>query len=391
MKIIRKLLAITILFFCVSSANHVIADEVDKNQQPIEPVSIGDKISNLLKKPTGLWLNISKGYQLTDFNYIEVGKLIRQYSASSKNLQATVNNASFYLPFIYQEVSLNKLPAEIVFLPFLESGYDPRSSGGFKSSGLWGLMPIADKELGLEDNLFVQDRRDIVKSTRAALSLLKKLNNEFGNWEHALAAYNAGPARVKKAIQDKVDKNESSDYSELDLQKETLDYVPKLIALRTIFNTPNLYGISLKALPEKSNLVQIEIAHDIDIAELAKFLNLSITQFYNFNPQYKKSFIPGAIKSKVLIPEANFQYFEANRREIEKARCNFYAVKIRRDMTLLDIAKEFDLDEKTFFELNGPTKFKKVLSGSTIIIPKKRRFSGDIPLKVIKNSFIRYG
>jgi membrane-bound lytic murein transglycosylase D len=161
--------------------------------------------------------------------------------------------------------------------------------------------------------------------------------------------------------------------------------------LRTIFNTPNLYGISLKALPEKSNLVQIEIAHDIDIAELAKFLNLSITQFYNFNPQYKKNFIPGAIKSKVLIPEANFQYFEANRREIEKARCNFYAVKIPRDMTLLDIAKEFDLDEKTFFELNGPTKFKKVLSGSTIIIPKKRRFSGDIPLKVIKNSFIRYG
>jgi membrane-bound lytic murein transglycosylase D len=387
----RKFIAKTILIFCVSSVNYVIADEVDKNQQPIEPVSIRDRISNLLKKPTGLWLNIAKGYQLTDFNYLEVGKLIRQYSASSKNLQATVNNASLYLPFIYQEVTSNKLPAEIVFLPFLESGYDPRSSSGFKSSGLWGLMPIADKELGLDDNLFVQDRRDIVKSTRAALSLLKKLNNEFGNWEHALAAYNAGPGRVKKAIQDKADKGELSDHFELDLQKETLDYVPKLIALRTIFNTPNLYGISLKVLPEKSNLVQIEIAHDIDIAELAKFLNLSTTQFYDFNPQYKKNFIPGAMKSKVLIPETNFQYFEANRKEIEKVRCNFYAVKVRRDITLLDIAKEYDLDAKTFFELNGPTKFKKILSGSTIIIKKNRRFSGDIPLKVIKNSFIQYG
>jgi len=382
----RKFIAKTILIFCVSSVNYVIADEVDKNQQPIEPVSIRDRISNLLKKPTGLWLNIAKGYQLTDFNYLEVGKLIRQYSASSKNLQATVNNASLYLPFIYQEVTSNKLPAEIVFLPFLESGYDPRSSSGFKSSGLWGLMPIADKELGLDDNLFVQDRRDIVKSTRAALSLLKKLNNEFGNWEHALAAYNAGPGRVKKAIQDKADKGELSDHFELDLQKETLDYVPKLIALRTIFNTPNLYGISLKVLPEKSNLVQIEIAHDIDIAELAKFLNLSTTQFYDFNPQYKKNFIPGAMKSKVLIPETNFQYFEANRKEIEKVRCNFYAVKVRRDITLLDIAKEYDLDAKTFFELNGPTKFKKILSGSTIIIKKNRRFSGDIPLKVIKET-----
>lgn len=391
MNLMRKFLAIAILFFCVSATHYVIAEEVEKNQQPIESVSIRDKISNLLKKPTGLWLNISKGYQLTDNNYLEVGKLVRQYSASSKNLQASVNKASLYLPFIYQEVSLNKLPAEIVFLPFLESGYDPRSGSGFKSSGLWGLMPIADKELGLEDNLFVQDRRDIVKSTRAALSLLKKLNNEFGNWEHTLAAYNAGPGRVKKAIQDKVDKDASSDYSELDLQKETLDYVPKLIALRTIFNTPNLFGISLKALPEKSNLMQIEIEHDIDIAELAKLLNLSATQFYDLNPQYKKNFIPGAMKSKVLIPEGNFQYFETNRKEIEKARCNFYAVKIGKDMTLLDIAKEYNLDEKTFLELNGPTKFKKILSGSTIIIPKNRRFSGDIPLKVIKNSFIRYG
>ena len=384
-------LAILLIVFA-SITNYAIADEEDKNLKPMKLLSIRDKIPSLLKKPTGLWLNIPKGYQLIDKNYPELGKLIRQYSANSKSLQTLVNNASLYLPFIYQEVVLNKLPTEIVFLPFLESGYDLKSDGGFKSTGLWGLMPIADLELGLEDNLFIQERRDIVKSTKAALSLLKKLNNEFKNWEYTLAAYNAGPGRVKKAIQDKTADNDySPDYSDLDLQKETLDYVPKLIALRTIFNSPNLYGISLSTLPEKSNLIQVEIEHDIDIALLAKLLNLSIAQFYDFNPQYKKNFLPGAIKSKVLMPKDNFQYYAVNRKEIEKARCSFYAVKISRDTNLLDFIKEYDMDKKTFYEINGISKFQKILSGSTVIILKNRRFSRDIPLKVIKKSFIRYG
>src|SRR3990167_8915906 len=106
-----------------------------------------------------------------------------------------------YLYYIHQQVKKRHLPAELVLLPIIESGYNPFSMSSVGAAGIWQLMPATANELGIRQNRWYDGRRDVIASTRAALNHLVYLQSFFdGNWLLALAAYDTGEGNVLSAI-----------------------------------------------------------------------------------------------------------------------------------------------------------------------------------------------
>ena len=120
-----------------------------------------------------------------------------------------------------KELELRGMPTELALLPFIESAFNPQAVSGAKAAGMWQFMPATGKDFELKQNMFRDDRRDVLASTRAALDYLKKLHGMFGDWQLALAAYNAGPGAVDAAVK------AHGDAWLAHMPKETQDYVAK--------------------------------------------------------------------------------------------------------------------------------------------------------------------
>src|SRR5699024_3390798 len=135
---------------------------------------------------------------------------------------------------------------ELALIPIIESSFNPKATSPARAAGLWQIVPITARSYGLKQNQWVDERRDVLTSTKAAFDLLENLNVMFGHdWELTLAAYNCGEGCVMNAIK----KNEAAglptDFWSLSLPKETKQYVPKILALIQVLRTPEKYQVTL--------------------------------------------------------------------------------------------------------------------------------------------------
>jgi membrane-bound lytic murein transglycosylase D len=144
-----------------------------------------------------------------------------------------------YLFHIVEEVERRKMPTELALLPFIESASTRRPCRARKASGMWQFMPATGKDFDLKQNLFRDDRRDVLASTRAALDYLQRLHGMFDDWHLALAAYNWGQGNVQRAWRATA-APAAADYASLRMPDETRNYVPKLQAIKNIVAAPRL-------------------------------------------------------------------------------------------------------------------------------------------------------
>jgi len=137
-------------------------------------------------------------------------------------------------------------------LPVVESAFVPDAYSKADASGLWQFVPSTGEEYGLRQNAWYDGRRDIYASTKAATTYLKELSETFdGDWLLALASYNCGKGRVRKSIEYNEGRNLPTDYWSLNLPEETLDYVPKLLAVARIFANAEEYNLHLLHIPNR--------------------------------------------------------------------------------------------------------------------------------------------
>jgi hypothetical protein len=151
--------------------------------------------------PADLWERIRRGQRLEIPNHPRVHRQLEWLAANSRYLEHTAQRAEPYLYFIVEEAERRGLPLELALIPAVESGFQPRVRSPLQAAGLWQFMPSTAKGLGLKRSWWYEGRCDITSSTGAALDYLQNLADQFdGDWELALAAYNAGPGTVRKAI-----------------------------------------------------------------------------------------------------------------------------------------------------------------------------------------------
>lgn len=216
-----------------------------------------------------IWIRLRNNFRLNHAkDNAHVKFHAEKLKRESKYLQKVSTNASPYLKHIVEQLEKRNMPGELALLPMIESSFNPNARSYMGATGLWQLAASTGKRYGLKQSAWHDPRKDVAAATNAALSYLQFLHGEFdGDWFLALAAYNAGEGRVKRAIKHNLAQNKSTDFWSLPLPKETKNYVPKLLALASLVKHANMHEIEfanlrLMEIPQlamnKENLAQYQ-------------------------------------------------------------------------------------------------------------------------------------
>ena len=323
------------------------------------------------------------------FNDI-VKKHIEAYTGRLRNkVSFMLAAANFYMPLFEEALDAYDLPLELKYLPIIESALNPKALSRQRASGLWQFMLRTGNIYGLDNNSLVDERRDPVKSTWAAVRYLKDLYNIYNDWNLVLAAYNCGPGNVNKAIRRA---GGETDYWAIYpfLPKETRGYVPGFIAANYVMTYYCEHGICPmdSQLPAISDT--IHVSKDLHLQQVASVCNIDIEQLRSLNPQFKKDIIPGNSKAYALqLPNNTANIFIEREDSIYAFEANKYlnkrktvAVsesispknakgakyhKIRKGDTLGGIARTYGVSVRQIRELNG-IKGNNITAGKNLRI-----------------------
>ncbi|WP_392562075.1 transglycosylase SLT domain-containing protein [Orbus sturtevantii] len=210
------------------------------------------------------------------------------------SFEANTSRSEPYIYYIVSQLNERKMPVELALIPLIESAYNPLATSYAKAVGLWQIVPITAKAYGLTKSSWYDPRRDFIESTDAALNLLQYLNQRFeGDWLLTIAAYNAGEGRVRRAIEWNKSKGLPTNFWALNLPKETMQYVPKFLAITSVIRNNDQYDVSLPACTYANSLVRIDLSKQISLDKIADYSGISLDELLEFNAGYLKKIVKG--------------------------------------------------------------------------------------------------
>jgi membrane-bound lytic murein transglycosylase D len=343
-------------------------------------------VSQVYAPSDNLWIRIRDGFQMEPMNTpIEIEQ-VRWLSARPDYVNRSMTRSSRYLFYIVQEVNARNMPTEIALLPFVESAFVTNAKSSAKAVGLWQFMPATGKDFRLTQNVFRDERRDVLQSTDAALDYLQRLHDQFGSWELALAAYNWGAGNVAKAQKRNLAAGLPTNYESLTMPKETRNYVPKLMAYRQIVLDPQAYGIVLPELENHPYFVALDVDNDIDVALVIKLAEIPEEEFHNLNPSFNKPVILSNANQQILLPFAHAEIFQSNLKAYNKPLSTWTAVKVAKTESVDQLAKTLGVEVDALRSVNGIPRGMRVKVGSTVLIPKTSRRPGDVSTAMAENA-----
>ena len=210
--------------------------------------------------------------------------------------------ASRYLYHTVREAERRNIPTELALLPVIESSYDPTGTSNAAAAGLWQFIPSTGRIYGLSQTPTYDGRRDVIESTRAAYDFLTSLHNQFGSWELALAAYNAGPGRVQKAIDANRARGLPTDYWSLSLPTETMHYVPRFMAVAQIIKDTNQYSIYLPAIANRQHFRSVPVNYGVSLMEVSQLTGVGYDELKALNPSLTSGRVDSSGPNRVIIP-----------------------------------------------------------------------------------------
>jgi membrane-bound lytic murein transglycosylase D len=358
----------------------------DPRASKAKRVNLKDQsVSDVYAPSSNLWIRIRNGFQMEPMNTPLEIEQVRWLSARPDYVNRSMARSSRYLFYIVQEVNTRNMPTEIALLPFVESAFVTNAKSSAKAMGLWQFMPATGKDFQLTQNVFRDERRDVLQSTDAALDYLQRLHNQFGSWELALAAYNWGAGNVAKAQKRNLAAGLPTDYLSLKMPNETRNYVPKLMAYRQIVLDPEAYGIVLPELENHPYFVAVDVGSDIDVALAIQLSEIPEDEFHSLNPSFNKPVILSNANQQILLPFGHAEIFQANLRKYTKPLSSWTAVRVSKTESVDQCAKTLGVDAETLRQVNGIPKGMRIRSGSTVLVPKTASRSGDISVAMAEN------
>jgi membrane-bound lytic murein transglycosylase D len=296
--------------------------------------------------PDSLWARIRAGLRLPRMESSVTRQHEQWFMENVEFREAMFERSKLYLYYIVEEVEKRGMPMEIALLPAIESAYKPYAYSRAKASGLWQFIPSTGRLYGLKTNWWYDGRRDVIASTRAALDYLKKLQSEFnGDWQLALAAYNAGEGRVARAIEWNRRKGLPTDFVHLkQLRIETKHYVPKLMAMANIVTEPQRFGIQLPDVPNEPYFTTVETNSQVDLGVIARLTGMEVDQLHFINPGYTRWTTDPNGHHHVLVPVDKKDALLAGLSSLpDSERVQWMHHEVRRGETLYSIAHRYSL------------------------------------------------
>ena len=321
-------------------------------------------------KAIDIWERLRTGFNFPQQTAPSVQAHIDTFHNHPRHIEHILQRGEPYLFYILGRVEERGLPAELALLPVIESAFDPFARSPAGAVGIWQFMPATAKHVGLRQDWWVDDRRNIVAATEAALDYLSELHQYFdGDWLLALGAYNAGRARVNKAIRLNRSQGKPVDFWHLPLPEETRGYVPKLIALKAIISNPEACNITLPAIANTRYFTAVDTGGQLDLQVAARLTGSSMDELQRLNPGLTRSITPPARPHTLLIPAAGEQRFRNGlARLAADQRVQSVKYRVRQGDTLSAIAQN---SQTTVARLrrNNQLESTRIIAGKLLIVP----------------------
>ncbi|MFO1395153.1 MAG: LysM peptidoglycan-binding domain-containing protein [Steroidobacteraceae bacterium] len=321
---------------------------------------------------------VRAGYAIQDVQSYAVDREVEGYRTKPDFLDRTFKRGSRYLYYIVTELERRGMPLELALLPVVESAFNPVAYSRSRAAGLWQFIPSTGKHYGLKQNWWVDERRDVLRSTNAALDYLEKLHDYFnGDWYLAIAAYNGGEGTVSAAVQRNANAGLPTDFWSLDLRPETRDYVPKLLAIRRIVGDPAAFGLNFAPIPNTPYFGIVDPGRQVDLGRAAELAGISRDDMFALNPAFNRMTTPPDGPFQLLLPVGNVEQFQAAiSTEAGAAQVAAVAVEpppfrkhyVQRGETLSSIARKYDVEVGTIKAANG-IRGTTIHPGDTLRIP----------------------
>lgn len=321
-----------------------------------------------------LWRHISNGDTLKARNQRDLYWHIKWFKENPDYLTRVTKRAEPYLHLVVQEVEKAGLPIELALLPIVESAYYPFSYSHGTASGLWQFIPDTGRLYGLKQNYWVDERRSVIRSTRAAVAYLKNLHTLFkGDWLLAIASYNSGPGRVQKAVKKNKARGRKADFWNISLPAETRGYVPRLLAVAELIKNPHKYNQTISPVANKPKLESVFVYSQLDLSLISEWTGLSLNEIYTLNPDLNRWATPDTSRYELLLPIEKVADFKKSRRNYPKQKqLSYKHYTVKSGDNLNKLAKKFNSSVAYIKSINN-IKNTQIKLGQKIIIPIPRK------------------
>ena len=353
--------------------------------RPDVPLDLNDRSAQ-----TDLWARVRSGFAMPDLD----GDLVRNreqwYATRPDYVQRMTERGGRYLFHIVEELERRNMPTELALLPFIESAFNPQAISSAKASGMWQFMSATGKDFSLKQNVFRDDRRDVLASTRAALDYMARLHTMFGDWHLALAAYNWGEGSVQRAIARNQKLGLPTDYASLKMPAETQYYVPKLQAVKNIVARPGEFGLTLPALRNHPYFLSVPIERDMDVAVAIRLAGLSLDDFQTLNPQMNKPVILAAGTPQVLLPYDNANQFVRTLPLHRGPLATWTAWVAPKTLHPADAARQVAMTEAQLRAVNQIPAQMLVRAGSTLLVRRDESRLTNVSSEIADNAVMAF-
>lgn len=360
----------------------VLEKEVTISPQEIEHLEKTQKKLNKFTSCSKQKGVLSNGSKKEYFNFvlkIKDTKYTKKYyiyytSIERKTFQRWLKRSELYLPYILKIFRKYNIPDDLAFLPFGESGFNPRAYSRAGAAGIWQFMPATARKYGLTVNWWIDERLDPFRSTIAAAKYLSDLYKIFGDWYLALAAYNAGEGKISKALKRTKKDNFFHIAKRGYLRQETRMYVPKFMAILKILRNLEKLGFEPLEVNDQKLPARIFVREGTDLYTFAKKLGVSWKKFRKWNPHFRRYVTPPSVVSIIYVPRS----LEAKAKDLIKTKAirpfgGLYRYKIKKGDSWWRISRRFGVPIKILKRINRTNK-NLLRPGRSILIPKSKQF-----------------
>ena len=306
---------------------------------------------------------------------IEYNKKVRNaiyyfQNGGKKAMVKWLQRSGRYLPMIREILEEEGVPLDMAYLSMIESGFNPRAYSRQRAVGLWQFIYSTGKIYGLKRNEWIDERKDPVKSTKAAAKHLNDLYEKTDDWNNVMAAYNCGARRITRQLK----KTENLEYWDMQLPRETRNYVPSFMAAVIIAKAPEIFGFDNVERDAPLEFDTVEVHPYTSLKTIAKCGGYDIEALKNLNPELLKGRIPpGKDMYQLKIPKATKETFLA---EYAKVPVEKYqpprvtSIRVRHGDTFSTIARRNHVSIRSLRAANPQIRnINKLRIGQRIYLP----------------------